>query len=228
MSHFSCVDAQQVNATSTHHPCASSHLPHTKAQQLFCHSCPPSHRPVLPVFSVCRKLAWAYHCLERNSSIPGGFCTPLPSFGSCDVSQVLPACCTSPGWGLCIWAFPSFTSKGSKAHFSPWSSWLQDFQSGICLGFLPHLAAGFFDTSGTVLSHIQSPRPSLLRCISWYPLWRGYGGVASSGESTSVFLNSSSNYCHILHQTAGPAGIALFLCGFLVCSVEGQWGMAAP
>lgn len=27
--------------------------------------------------------------LLRNSSIPGGFCTPLPSFGGCDVSQVL-------------------------------------------------------------------------------------------------------------------------------------------
>lgn len=93
---------------------------------------PPSQRPVLPVFSVCRKLAWASPCLERNSSIPGGFWTPLLSFGSCDVSRALPICCILPVWGLYIRAFPSFTSKGSKGHFSPWSPWLQDLQCGTC------------------------------------------------------------------------------------------------
>lgn len=36
ISHFPCVDAQQINATSTH-PWASSHLPHITAQQVLSH-----------------------------------------------------------------------------------------------------------------------------------------------------------------------------------------------
>lgn len=39
ISHFPCVDVQQVKATSTHHPHASPHFPDTKAQQILCQLC---------------------------------------------------------------------------------------------------------------------------------------------------------------------------------------------
>lgn len=57
-----------MKATSTHHPHASPHLPHTKAQQVLCNSCPSSQRPIIPEFSVCRKLARAHHSLETLPS----------------------------------------------------------------------------------------------------------------------------------------------------------------
>lgn len=72
----------------------------------------------------------------------------------------------------------------------------------------------FSSFGGQVLWHIRycsvtwvpKAKPAVLH-FTWYPTWTAFGGAASSGESTSAFLKSWSNYCHILWQSAGPAGV---------------------